>query len=372
MKRRALVYIVSIISTILIIAFLAFAVLRIGDSDAGASPSGERLERIKQSPNYDGKKFVNIEPTEVIVNSNYWDLIKAHFSDRKKRKPARNLPTEKPDFDKFTSDDKIKAIWLGHATVLISIDKLTLLTDPVFDNDLSVVVASTQRFQPPVVSREKLPKIDVVIISHDHYDHLERSTIEFLSPTGAIFFVPLGIGAHLELWNVPDSQIVELDWWESRKIGPIEIVCTPARHFSGRTPLKFYETLWSSWAIIGKKHRVYFGGDTGFSNHFKKIGDKYGPFDLTILPIGAYDKSWPDIHIDPEQAVKAQFELKGKLLLPMHWGTFDVALHPWDEPIERFVAEAKKNQIGFVAPMMGELVTADSRFKENFWWRLKP
>jgi L-ascorbate metabolism protein UlaG (beta-lactamase superfamily) len=220
------------------------------------------------------------------------------------------------------------------------------------------------------VSREELPKIDAVVISHDHYDHLERSSIEFFAKTGTRFFVPLGVGAHLEMWKVPDSQIVELDWGESHEYKSLDVVCTRARHFSGRTPLRFYETLWASWMIIGRNERIYFGGDTGYSEHFRHIGEKYGPIELTILPIGAYDKHWPDIHTDPEQAVAAHIDLKGKLLLPIHWGTFDVALHPWEEPIERFVKDASEKQIDFVAPKMGELVTVDSKFSADYWWRL--
>ncbi len=156
-----------------------------------------------------------------------------------------------------------------------------------------------------------MPKIDAVIISHDHYDHLEKNSIEFFAQGGTTFFVPLGVGAHLRAWLVPDSQIVELDWWESRDFGLLKIVCTPARHFSGRSLLKFDETLWASWVVVGSTHRLYYGGDTGYSAQFEKIGDRFGPFDITLLPIGAYSEYWPDIHLNPEEAVTAHLALKG-------------------------------------------------------------
>ncbi|HEX2897175.1 MAG TPA: MBL fold metallo-hydrolase [candidate division Zixibacteria bacterium] len=369
MSKRKVASVILIILAVTIVVFFLIVIVRVGDSEAGASPSGERLERIKKSSNFAGDKFINEIPTVVTKNADYWEIIKAQFSDKDKRTPPGPLPTVKPDIQSFASGGKLKAIWLGHATVLFSINNVTLLTDPVFDDGLSIVVATTKRFQPTVVTREELPPIDGVLISHDHFDHLEMSSIQFFAKKGTIFFVPLGVGAHLESWDVPESQIVELDWGESREFKSLEIVCTPARHFSGRTLLRYYETQWASWTILGKNERVYFGGDTGYSGHFKQIGEQYGPFDLTIIPIGAYDKTWPEIHTFPEEAVDAHIDVKGNLLLPIHWGTFDVALHTWDEPIERFVKYAAEKQVNFVAPMMGERVSSDSRFNGTYWWR---
>ena len=304
------------------------------------------------------------------MEGGYWTTIKNYLSPRESLKPPGVFPTVHPNFLEYSATPSLKVTWLGHSTILVYVDNITLLLDPVFDDRVSVLVGSTERFQPALISREDLPSIDAVIISHDHYDHLEKNTIDFLSPEGTLFFVPLGVGAHLEQWLVPDSQIIELDWWESKKFRALELICFPARHFSGRTLLAVDHTLWASWAIIGSKKRVYFGGDTGFTGQFEQIGDRYGPFDLTLLPIGAYGDSWPDIHLNPEEAVSAHLALKGKLLIPIHWGTFDLALHPWDEPIVRFVQAASVQQIEIATPHLGGTIILDAVSIPEYWWRI--
>jgi L-ascorbate metabolism protein UlaG (beta-lactamase superfamily) len=346
---------------------LAVVLLRLGFDSVGGEPSGKLLERIKHSPNYDGTEFVNLEATRNLAHGGFWSAVRGLVFAEDDRRPAGPLPSVPEPLSTFTAGPGPLVCWLGHSTVLVRIDSTTLLIDPVLDEYVSLQVGRTRRFQSPTLSREGLPPIDAVLISHDHFDHLEMSTVQYLASKGTLFIVPLGIGAHLTAWGVHDSQIVDLDWWESTRLGDLGLACTPARHLSGRTIRRMNKTLWCSWAVIGPKHRLYYGGDTGYSRAFKEIGERYGPFDLTVMPIGAYGEEWPDIHLTPEQAVKAHLDLNGMRLLPVHWGTFNVALHPWDEPIERLVA-ARKSQVEIVAPRLGEVVDVDRATAVDYWW----
>jgi L-ascorbate metabolism protein UlaG (beta-lactamase superfamily) len=225
---------------------------------------------------------------------------------------------------------------------------------------------------------DALPAIDAVIISHDHYDHLDTDTVKALARTQrAIFVVPLGVGAHLRDWHIPDDRIVELDWNASAHIGELTLTCTPARHFSGRF-LTRNTTLWSSWALTGPRHRVFFGGDTGYTAAFSQIGADHGPFDLTLMPVGAYHPGWPDIHMDPEEAVRAHRDMAdpgGALLVPIHWATFRLAPHPWAEPIERLLTAADAEGVAVGVPRPGGRVDSDTPTPSlpapiDPWWRL--
>jgi L-ascorbate metabolism protein UlaG (beta-lactamase superfamily) len=227
--------------------------------------------------------------------------------------------------------------------------------------------AGPRRLHPVPVSVADLPPVDAVLISHDHYDHLDQATVAaLLTASAAPFVVPIGVGAHLRAWRVPPSRIVELDWGDGHGLGSLNITCTPARHFSGRG-LRRNGTLWSSWVLAGPRHRVYFGGDTGYTAAFTEIGCQYGPFDLTVLPIGAYADAWPDIHMTPEEAVRAHGDLGGAVLLPIHWATFDLSLHAWAEPIERLVRAAGTETIA--APRPGERFLVAAPPAVDHWWR---
>ena len=355
-------------SLIVVVVIGTLVLLRIGDSGVGGVPSGKRLERIKRSPNYDGNEFVNLEPTRTIAEGGYWSVLKGYLRGDDNRKPPGPLPTMPVNLAPFTGDSSLCVSWFGHSTMLVRIDGVTLLFDPVFDDRVSLQIGGTQRFQPSPLSRDSLPPVDAVVISHDHYDHLEKTTVQYLAPKGTVFVVPLGVGAHLSEWGVADSQIMELDWWESTRMGSLELTCTPARHLSGRTLRRPNKTLWSSWAVHGPNHRIYFGGDTGPTKSFEEISRRYGPFDLTILPIGGYGDQWPDIHLTPEQAVTAHIALRGERLLPVHWGAFDVALHPWNEPIERLVSSARANHVEFITPQIGDVVDVDTNKPHSQWW----
>jgi L-ascorbate metabolism protein UlaG (beta-lactamase superfamily) len=209
-------------------------------------------------------------------------------------------------------------------------------------------------------------RVDAVVISHDHYDHLDMATVKALAARGVTFFVPLGIGAHLQRWRVPLEQIRELDWNESAELRGVRFTALPARHYSGRS-IHPDETEWASWALIGPHHRVYFTGDSGYFEEFKRIGDAHGPFDLTLIKIGAYGETWPEIHMTPEEAVQTHLAVRGKLMLPVHWGTFNLAYHDWFEPADRFV-KAATGRLSFTTPRPGDIVTP-AQYPTSYWWR---
>jgi L-ascorbate metabolism protein UlaG (beta-lactamase superfamily) len=235
---------------------------------------------------------------------------------------------------------------------------------------------------PPPLQLEALPAVDAIVISHDHYDHLDIDTVVALARTQrSPFFVPLGVGAHLRDWGIPDHRIVELDWGESGSVDDLTLVCTPARHFSGRF-LSRNTTLWASWVFAGPEHRVYFGGDTGYTRSFADIGSEHGPFDLTLMPVGAYNTLWPDIHMNPEDAVRAHLDVSGPgrgLLVPIHWCTFRLAPHPWAEPVERLLEAAGTQDVAVAVPKPGQRIdpsdaaaasSATGHTGFDRWWRM--
>lgn len=268
-------------------------------------------------------------------------LIAEMFGPRSASRPPGPIPLAEPVVSADAAGQACAVSWYGHSTALIEIDGYRVLTDPVWSERCSPSrVVGPQRLHEPPLPLEALPAVDAVVISHDHYDHLDIETVLGLARTQrAPFVVPLGIGAHLRKWRIPEDRIVELDWNESHRIGELTLVCTPARHF-GRL-FQRNTTLWASWAIIGPQHRAFFGGDTGYTKSFSEIGSEYGPFDLTLLPVGAYHPSWPDIHMNPEEAVRAHLDVTDSgLLVPVHWATFRLAPHPWADPVRRLLTAA--------------------------------
>ena len=291
---------------------------------------------------------------------------------RDTRRPPVSIPLLTPDFTDGAA--AVAVSWLGHATALIEVDGYRVLTDPVWSDRCSPSdLIGPERTHPPPVALDTLPAVDAILISHDHYDHLDMDTVVVLRRAQrAPFVVPLGVGAHLRAWGVPENRIVELDWHERAAVGELSLVCTPARHFSGRFVAR-NRTLWSSWAILGPKHRVFFGGDSGYTSGFRQIGSEHGPFDATLMPIGAYSTAWPDVHMNPEEAVRAHLDIKGAgsgLLVPIHWCTFRLAPHPWAEPADRLVATAATAGVRVVVPRPGERVRPDRASAPEPWWRV--
>jgi len=339
----------------------------------GASMTGARLERAKANPQYHDGRFVNLQPETPTSSGAMLDYMVRQFSGDEVRVPPAPLPVLPVDpaaLAAAPAASGLRAFWIGHASVFVEIDGLRVLLDPVFAERVSPIAVGPKRFHPPPIALADLPKIDAVLISHDHYDHLDMATVQHLAAQGTRFFVPLGIGAHLERWGVPLAQIEEMEWWQRKALGGVEFVCTPTRHYSGRGLGDRSATLWSSWSVLGPRHRFFYSGDTGYGTHFQEIGSRLGPFDLAFVKIGAYGpgQSWIDIHMPPEQSVQANRDVGAKRMFPVHWSTFNLAYHDWDEPIRRSVAEARRSNVELVTPRLGEWVDADREFASTPWW----
>ncbi|WP_051283905.1 MBL fold metallo-hydrolase [Desulforegula conservatrix] len=270
--------------------------------------------------------------------------------------------------------DGLQITWLGHSTVLMTIEGKRFLTDPVWSRRCSPVsFMGPKRFFEAPIRLKDLPKLDAILISHDHYDHLDKETILFIANnTDTPFYMPYGVGKHFRDWGVPEKRINEYRWWDEIKLGNTHtLALTPARHFSGRTLFDRNSTLWASWVIMGKEKKVYFGGDSGMFPGFSAIGEKYGPFDITMLEIGAFDKAWSDIHLGPLNAIKAHKMLNGKTMMPIHWGTFNLALHAWDEPIETLISTARSEDCELFIPTPGKIYGYHNLTAYSMWWREK-
>ncbi|WP_059016903.1 MBL fold metallo-hydrolase [Mycobacterium sp. M26] len=324
-----------------------------------------------RSPHYRDGIFHNMEPASPLrldAEENRLVLFDM-LSSRSPSRPQAPIPLDDPVAP--APSEPLAVSWLGHSTALLEIDGYRVLTDPIWSERCSPSrTVGPQRLHPVPTPLEALPALDAVVVSHDHYDHLDMDTALALTRTQrAPFVVPLGVGAHLRQWGIPADRVIELDWNEETRIGELTLVCTPARHFSGRF-LTRNTTLWSSWAIIGPRHRAYFGGDTGYTRSFADIGAAHGPFDLTLMPIGAYNKSWPDIHMNPEEAVQAHRDVTDAgLLVPVHWCTFRLAPHPWAEPVERLLTAADAAGVEVAIPRPGGRVVSTTSPAIDRWWR---
>lgn len=335
----------------------------------GKAASGERLDRMHASPQWseDEGIFVNPQPM--------WNDIAGSFTAWKRAsafgEPEGAIPVVKGDRSRFAEppESGLRVTWLGHSTQIIEIDGVTVLTDPIFGGRASPFTwAGPEVWYEPPIPLSEIPVPDVVLISHDHYDHLQLETIQEMASWDTRFVTPLGVGAHLAYWGVPEERIIELDWWESTQVGELEVVCTPSRHASGRQAFDQNKKLWASYALVGPEHRVFFSGDTGLFPDLVRIGEDYGPFDLSMFEVGAYDRAWPDWHLGPEQAVQAHEMVQGEVLMPIHWGLWNLALHGWTEPIERVLVEVEKRGVTVVAPRPGESFELDPVPTVERWW----
>jgi len=354
-------------------AFGAF--LASSHTAAGARAEGKRLERMQASPQWKDGVFGNALAR---VDGDYGTMIdkmlsKAHAAPATTPKIT---PRTKSDFD-VAPTSGLRVTWLGHSTLIVEIDGQRVLVDPVWAERASPVQwMGPSRWYPSPLPVDELPRIDAVVISHDHYDHLDHTTVQKLAGQGIRWLVPLGIGAHLEYWGVPTKDITEMDWWETTTLAGktrddnVVITCTPARHFSGRSPLLDDQnaTLWAGWAMTGPQHRVFYSGDTAMHPEFKTIGDKLGPFDVTLMENGAYDALWSDVHLGPEQAVIAHQLVRGKTMLPVHWGLFDLANHSWTEPVQRVLVAAEKVGVDLLLVRPGGWVEPDDGKFIDKWW----
>lgn len=333
-------------------------------------------ERMKNSPQYHNGKFHN-KIKNLYDAGAAWraSLKEIFFGEKVESVPKEPLPIQQLTGNDFyiQSDQALRFVRIGHSTIMLQVSGKVWLTDPVFsERALPVQWIGPKRFHPVPIQIDELPPIEGVLISHNHYDHLDYNTILQLKGRVKHVLVPLGLGETLVSWGVPIEKITELDWWESTQIGDIEFISTPAQHMSGRGIFDADETLWSSWVIRTPQYSIFFSGDTGYFDGFKKIGEKYGPFDLTFLECGGYHQSWKTMHMMPEDNLKSFKDLKGKTLVPIHNGTFDSAFHPWDEPMMQVTALAKQAQVRILTPYMGQIVDVMNPPESVEWWRPKP
>jgi L-ascorbate metabolism protein UlaG (beta-lactamase superfamily) len=352
-----------------------------GCSQMGENPSGPYLEELKKSPNYsiENSKFENRRENifeEMREEDSFWTNPMKRFSNNmlfnsNQTVPEQHLPEVRPpDIKEFLEPtESIKFIWFGHSTILINIRNTIVLVDPVFSPSASPISFIVPRFQPPVLDLEELPRIDVVLISHDHYDHLDMKTVQYLKDDVSKFIVPLGVSSHLRSWGINDDQITELDWWKSTDFKGVSFTSTPAQHFSGRQALfNISQTLWSSWVVQSRDVSFYFSGDSGYDVHYKQIGEKYGPLDLVFIDSGQYNLRWRGVHNLPEEAVQASIDLKGRYLVPVHWGMFNLAIHNWYDPIQESVKFSKKHNVNLMTPKLGQLISLEKSIKTISWW----
>jgi L-ascorbate metabolism protein UlaG (beta-lactamase superfamily) len=331
----------------------------------GGKPDENSTQRMTHSKNFRGGKFVNLASTQVSTSSgsrkiSIFDWV---FTPDGKN-PAKPLPSESFDRDSLTEG---KFVWLGHSTLLMKTSGVVIMTDPVFNRASPVVLIGNPFSLQNPIAIDDLPTVDAVIISHDHYDHLDYQAITDLSERVDRFFVPLGVKAHLQRWGVNGERISELDWYESELYRGLKLTLAPARHFSGRRFSNRNETLWGSWVIDSKTLSAYFSGDGGYSETFKTIGEKYGPFDIAFMENGAYNLNWANIHMMPEQTVQASIDLNARVLFPIHWSKFDLSVHPWDEPAIRITAEAKRRDVTVATPLIGEVFDLE-KLPQVHWW----
>lgn len=338
----------------------------IGASRAQIQPSAAG------SPRYRERRFHNTEPGTVMAAGSESGIAKAILTRGSTGRPLRPIPLATPLAP--VEPGALAVTWYGHSSALIEVDGHRVLADPVWSRRVSPSsVLGPARLHPAPVALADLPPVDVVVISHDHYDHLDKETVQVLARTQtAPFVVPVGIGAHLRRWRIPEDRIVELDWDEQFTVGGLRLTCTEARHFSGRGFAR-NTTLWASWVLSGTQRAAFFGGDSGYTSRFADLGNRYGPFDLTLLPVGAYDPRWPDIHMNPEEAVHTHADLNAGdgsrgLLVPVHWATFNLAFHPWSEPITRLLAAARDAGTTTAVPMPGQRIDVLRPAVQKQWW----
>ncbi len=335
-----------------------------------------RRERILNSPRFNGRVFVNTAPVSSGLKAGVErPTIRDFLCGGERRVPGGPLPLVDPRATwERAPDSGLRVTWLGHSTLLIEIDGIRVLTDPVWGQRASpMAFAGPKRFHPPAVPLAALPPIDAVIVSHDHYDHLDRPTIRMLARGSVPFVTSLGVGTLLERWGVQSERVTELDWWETAELpGGVVVTAAPAQHFSGRGIKDRNATLWSSFHLRGPNHSFFYGADSGLTQEFTEIAQRLGPFDLSALEIGAYHPSWGDIHMGPVNALTAHGMLGSGAFLPIHWGTFNLAVHPWDEPAETVLRLATAAGTPIVMPRIGEPVEPSHEPAIDPWWRAVP
>ena len=337
----------------------------------GGQPGPEDLERYSRSPQWKNGVFTNSSLTTMDVNLlSMPGLLKEFLSGRKKRQPKEPLKTQRLDGKKF-GDETDKFVWYGHSTVLFRLSGKNILIDPMFGPDASPIgPMRTRRFSENSLDLiDDLPQLDLILLTHDHYDHLDYESIRKLKNKTNAFWVALGTRRHLVRWGISQNKIREFDWWDEGELGDLRITFTPSRHFSGRGPFDRSKSLWGGWVIQSETRKTFWSGDGGHDSHFKEIGQKLGPFDWGFMECGQYNERWHQIHMYPEEAVLASIEAGVKTAIPVHWGAFSLALHDWTEPAVRFSTEASVRNLTGCYPRLGQIVLPGEEPEER-WWAL--
>lgn len=362
--------------------FSAFLLVIMGGCDqVGENPKDVHLKIVQSSPNYNmaRKKFVN-RRADIMENMgddiSFWDdpigrLRNNFFINSNETSPSQLIPEDRSGVpaDFADSAGTVKFIWLGHSTFLLSINNKIVLVDPIFSAAASPVSFLVKRFQPPVINIDELPELDYVLISHDHYDHLDMETIIKLKDDDVTFVAPLGVGSHMRKWGVDNNKLIELDWWDEIDFDGVTFICTPAQHFSGRMALfSTMQTLWASWIVKGGGKSVYYSGDSGYDVHYKDIGERYGAFDIVFMDSGQYNERWAAVHNMPDEVIQGFIDLEGRHLVPVHWGMFTLSLHNWYDPPSEITKRAEKQGISVMTPLMGQTVILDSPGVFERWW----
>ncbi|WP_158799575.1 MBL fold metallo-hydrolase [Pedobacter sp. L105] len=355
------------ISLILIVAFILLVLIILKLPVFGRLPEGARLARINAIPYVADGTFQNLSHTPMSPEGvSMFMILKKVIKGNPNKRPPRALPFIKPD---LTSGSGTKLTWFGHSSYLLQIDKLKILVDPVFSKTTSPFsfIGNKSYDGTDFVHAEDFSEIDIVVITHDHYDHMDYETILKIKNKVKHFVTSLGAGSHLERWGISTDQITELAWGEQAALFGLNFTATSGRHFTGRQ-FKRNHTLWSSFVLETPQHKLFLGGDSGYDTHFKTIGDQYGPFDLAILECGQYNEYWPYIHMFPEDTVKAAKDLQAKVLLPVHWAKFSLSIHDWDESILRVTKSAEEQGQAITTPLLGETINIGENYPDTKWW----
>ncbi len=362
--------IILLITALVVIYFLFTAYY----PSFGGEVSKELQLQYATSPQFDRGKFVNTHRVDLGMGfSETISLARKFFFEKVENgRPENDLAVRKIDAANIADyASPTRFVWFGHSAFLIQMNHKNILLDPMFgDVPAPLPILGGKRFYPELpIEIQSLPQIDAVLISHDHYDHLDYGSISMLKEKVETFYTPLGVGVHLEAWGISKDRIVELDWWQETTLGELQFVCTPARHFSGRKFSNGQSTLWSSWVIRSTAETIYFSGDSGYDGHFKEIGDKYGPFDFAMIECGQYNELWPDIHMFPEESVQAGIDLKANRIMPIHWGAFKLALHSWTDPVQRVTKKAKALKVPIITPQIGDaFLLKEAHIENQDWW----
>lgn len=358
-----------LLSIVIVVSFTTILILN--QTHFGKAPSGERLKRIQHSSNFRNEQFQNLSFTPTFAEDvSKFEMIRdGIFKISKRKAPSTALPSVKTNL-KNLPPGKDVLVWFGHSSYFMQIDGKKILVDPVFSGSASPFSFMVKSFKgSDVYTPDDFPSIDYLIITHDHWDHLDYKTVLELKPKVAKIITGLGTAAHLEYWGFDPKSIIELDWNESSVLDSgFKITATPGRHFTGRT-FKRNQSLWCSFVFQSPSKKIFIGGDSGYDTHFVQIGAEHGPFDLALLECGQYNKSWKYIHMMPEQTAQAAVDLKAKTMMPVHWGKFALSLHAWDEPIQRIIKEARRLNVSIIYPMIGETVDLNSFGAQTEWWK---